>query len=533
MLTSLSYKNQSKKTNMKKTDFLIISLILAGFIFIFGSLATEARAQAVLDSGFNPNNIISDAEMLDVYSLSLTEIQNFLQEKGSYLASYQTLSAYGELKTAAEIIYDAARNNYDCKDVILSDSPTEAERKLKCRTITTINPKVLLVLLQKEQSLIQNPSPTQKALDEATGYGCPTGQTCNPYWKGFGKQVNSAALQFAAYMKNPNSYGFRNSITYIAKDARSMLKSVTRAVQDGDYNSIVSNPGFMTITIENQATAALYNYTPHVYNGNFNFYRLYNSYFPKSNNNITALKLIYPDGSILKLEGDPGIWLIEQGKRRPFLNYSSFISRFNPRQVITTNKTILDTYPVGENIKFPNYSLVQTPDKKIYLLAGNEKRPFDSLTTFRAIGFNTEELEQATETELAGYAIGKEINASSTYVTGALLQNIKTGGVYYVENGTKAPLLDRAFLTQKYKDKKIMPATTAVLDKYLTIEPMLFDNGTLLKSESFPTVYLISNGTKRAFASEEIFKSLGYNMDNIIIVSSRILYLYPSGEIIQ
>ena len=517
---------------MKKTDFLIIPLILAGFIYISGTIVPEAQAQAALDSSFNPNNIISDAEMLDTYSLSLGEIQTFLQEKGSYLANYQTINAYGELKTAAEMIYDAARNNYDCAGVTLSETPTEAERKLKCRQITTINPKVLLVLLQKEQSLIQNPNPTQKALDEATGYGCPTGQTCNPYWKGFGKQINSAALQFAAYMKDPNRYGFRASITYIAKDGRSMLKSVAKAVQDGDYNSIVSTPGFVTVTVENQATAALYNYTPHVYNGNYNFHRLYNSYFPVGLER-PATNLAYPDGSVLKLAGEPGIWLIEQGKKRPFLNYASFISRFSPRQVITTNKTLLDAYPVGENVKFPNYSLVQTPDKKIYLLAGNEKRPFDNLTTFRAIGFNAEELEQASEAELAGYTIGKEINASSTYVTGALLQDTKTGGVYYVENGTKAPILDKAFLTHKYKDKKILPASTEVLNKYVTVDPVRFEDGTLLKSDSFPAVYLISNGTKRAFATEEVFKSLGYNMDTIITASSKVLYLYPLGEIIQ
>lgn len=518
---------------MKNIKVSIIPLILASLVLISGfntiNLKT-ANAQLNIDPNFNANNIISDAEMMDVYSMSLGDIQNFLQSQGSYLANYQTLNAYGETKTAAQIIYDAVRNNYDCAGANLSDNPTEAERQLKCRTITTVNPKFLLVLLQKEQSLIQNANPTQKALDEATGYGCPTGQSCNPYWKGFGKQVNSAALQFLAYMQNPARYNFKVGHTYIAKDRFSMLKSVAKAVQDGDYNTIVASPGFVNVTIENQATAALYNYTPHVFNGNYNFFRLYKSYFPETN---FKFGLIYPDGSLLKMENDAGIWLIENGKKRPFLNYASFISRFNPRQVITTTKQVLDAYPQGENIKFPDYSLVQAPDKTIYLLVGNEKRPFDSLITFRNIGFNLAELEEATMSELAGYTIGKEINANSTYVTGALLQDTKTGGVYYVENGTKAPLQDRIFLTTKFKDKQILKATPEILDKYLTVAPVIFNDGTLLKSDTFPVVYLISNGAKRAFASEEIFISLGYKMENILTVPARLLYNYPLGEIIQ
>jgi hypothetical protein len=520
---------------MKKISLPIITLILAIIIITTLAISTKTQAQT-LTAEYNPNNIISNSEMLDVYSLSLEEIQGFLSEKGSYLANYITSNAYGEIKSAAEIIYDAARNNYDCTGVSLSDSPTEAEREIKCKHITTVNPKVLLVLLQKEQSLIENSSPTQKALDEATGYGCPTGQTCNPYWKGFGKQVNSAALQIADYMENPNGYNFKVNNIYIAKDKYSKLKSIEEAVRDGSYNSIVSSPGFVTVTIENQATAALYIYTPHVYNGNYNFYRLYNSYFSNPITEETPISIkpkLYPDGALLKTVDSPGIWLIENGKKRPFINYSSFISRFSPNQVITTTQEILDAYPQGENIKFPDYSLVQTPDEKIYLLVGKEKRPFESLSTFKMIGFHEDEIESASQSELNGYIIGQAITATSTYVTGALLQDITTGGVYYVENGTKAPLLDRAFLETKFKDQDIIRVNPEILNKYTKVSPILFPDGTLLKSSTFPAVYLISNGTKRAFISEEIFKKLGYSDANIITVSSQVLYQYPLGEPIQ
>ena len=169
------------------------SFNVATLAILFTLLIPFENSQAqTIDPKFNPNLILSDEELMDVDSLSLQQIQTFLQNKNSYLANYSTVNAHGTVKTAAEIIYDASRNNFDCAGVELSASPTEAEKQLKCRKITTVSPKFLLVLLQKEASLIENPSPAQARLDWATGYGCPDNWTCNPYYKGFGKQVNSA-----------------------------------------------------------------------------------------------------------------------------------------------------------------------------------------------------------------------------------------------------------------------------------------------------------------------------------------------------
>lgn len=483
---------------MKK--IIIITLIVLLFPLI---------SLAQVDPNFNPHNILNDGDILDYNSMTLPDIQNFLQSKSSYLANYFAPNAHGTTKMAAEIIYDATHNNFNCDGVTLSENPTEAEKKQKCRTITTVNPKFLLVLLQKEASLIEDSKPSQARLDWATGYGCPDNWACNPYYKGFGKQVNSAALQFLAYMKESYNYKYQIGKTYTFTNP---------------YGTISNEP--MAVTPQNKATAALYNYTPHVFNGNYNVYKLWNRYFPED----SEKRLLYPDGSILKTADDPVVYLISNGQKRPFTNWSSFVSRFKPEQIIVTAKSNLDNYPLGENIKFANYSLVQTPDKKIYLLVDKEKRPFDSLTTFKSIGFNPEEIEPASETDLNSYQLGKTITATSSYVTGALLQDTKTGGVYYVENNTKAPLLDKILLTTKFEDKKIIKVSSTILNNYTTVDPVLLDDGTLVKTDNFPTVYLISNGQKRPFADGNVFINLGYNFQNIITASSKFLYNYDLGE---
>ena len=304
---------------MSKQKSSVIFLLL----LLFLSFSPNARA-ATIDPEFNPENIINDSEMLDYDSMDLDDIQRFLEKKNSFLATYRTTNAHGTPnKSAAEIIYDATHQNYDCSGIDLGDSPTEADKKAHCRIITTVNPKLILVLLQKEQSLIEATSPSQKSLDWATGYGCPDSVACNPYYKGFGKQVNSASLQFLAYVNEQYRYSYKAGQTYTFTNPYGEISTAT-----------------MIVTPQNKATAALYNYTPHVFNGNYNFFRLWKKYFP-------VVKVIYPDGSILQAEGSKVVWLIENGKKRQFMNWGSFVSRFNKNQIVKTTESVLDCYEKG------------------------------------------------------------------------------------------------------------------------------------------------------------------------------------------
>src|SRR3989338_7372476 len=329
---------------MKFTRKSIIVLFLIIGCLYFGVKFTQAE-------GFDPNNIISDLEILDYDSMDLNDIQKFVEAKGSFLASYSSPDAFDITRQASEIIYNAATRSYDCDGAVLSDNPTDEERNLKCTKIT-INPKFLLVLLQKEQSLIEESSPSQKNLDWATGYGCPDSGGCNSRWQGFGKQVNSAALQFRDYLDNPQFYTYKTGQTYVFTNP---------------YGTINQNP--VTVTTANQATAALYNYTPHVYNGNYNFYKIWRRYFTR----------VYPDGSLLQVDGEPGVWLIQIGVKRPFVSRGALLSRFDPKKIIKVNKSDLDSYPIGARIKFPQYSLIRSPRGTIFLLVDDKKQRLDTM----------------------------------------------------------------------------------------------------------------------------------------------------------
>ncbi|MFA6321848.1 MAG: hypothetical protein WCX71_00020 [Candidatus Buchananbacteria bacterium] len=443
-----------------------IKIILISTIFLL-------LPQSILaaDYFFNPNLIISDDDFLDYNCLTLNEIQQFLLSKNSPLADMSFLDYQGINKKASEIIWQAAQES-------------------------KISPKVILTTLQKEQSLIEDPIPIQNQFDKAMGYRCFDNAICNPKALGFGKQVDGATWQFRQYFDNPNNWTYK-------------------------INSSYNVDGF-SIIIQNQATANLYNYTPH-YSGNQSFFKIWQRFWGKN----------YPDGSLVKAQGSAAVWLIQYNQRRPIASYSVLLSRFNPKKILPITQSDLNKYEVGPVIKFYNYSLLRLPTGEVYLLVDDELRPITSPQVFSTIGFNWEEVEDASPKDLIGYSYGQEITVKSAYPTGALLQNKSTGGVFYVENGIKHPIYSKEILKTNFKDKVLTKVSPAELDKFETGDPVKFRDGELVKAKGDPRVYVISNGYRRTFKDEKSFAKFGYQWHNIIETTPSAINLIPLGEDIE
>ncbi len=447
-------------------------------IFIFYFLLTPVFP--VFAGTFDPSFIISDAEINDYKSMTQEQVINFLKEKNSFLVDYACEDIDGKIRRASEIIYTLSQEN-------------------------KINPKFMLVLLQKEQSLVEDPSPSTYQLNAATGYGCFDGQACNSRWRGFFRQVNSAYLQFRSYLDEAELYRYKTNTTYVFNNSVKTIKTID------------------IVTPKNQATAALYNYTPHVYYGNYNVWKLWNKYFP-------AKKTYYPDGSLLKGLGEDGVYLIQNGEKRPFLSKAALMSRFSLDKIIDVEASDLDSYIEGTPIRFPNYSILKSSQGGLYLLVDDVKREIATMTIFNAIGFNKEEIIDATREELDDYILGKPVSETDAYPTGALLQDNTTGGVYFVLSGIKYPIWSKSIMEINYPNKKIIPASPDKLSDYNTGSPVKLREGELIKSPHEPIVYVISNSKKRPIANEQTFTGLGYRWGDIKDVSNKTLELHKTGE---
>jgi hypothetical protein len=451
--------------------------IIIGLVF-FILLVPNARAEQI----FNPNFIIGDHDILNYQTMTALEIQRFLESKHSYLANFSVVDNLGNNIKASDAIYQVAIN-------------------------ARVNPRFILVLLQKEQSLVEEASPSVRSLDWATGYGCPDGASCNVRWQGFYKQINSASLQFRDYMDNPQLYTYRKGNTYLFKNPYSTLKQEMTSV-----------------TPLNDATAALYNYTPHVYNGNYNFWKIWNRYFSRTG---------YPSGTLIRAKGEAGIWLIQNGAKRPFLSKGAFSSRFDFKKVIDVNKEDLSNYPTGPAIKYPQYSIVRSPAGALFLLVDDKRRPFADNEAFRKIGYNPEEVLNASWDDINSYQEAKPVTAEEAYPIGALLQDKTSGAVFWINEGQKQPIIDPLILANRFKGKKPVPVSTDKLNSYPTGTPVLLANGELVKIQNGFTIYVTEDTILRPIKSMTIFNSLGYNLANIIPINVKVFKLYQEGEPIE
>jgi len=467
---------------MRKNKLILVKK-MAVILFVAAFILPANISAATFDQ----NYILSDNELVNKSAMSLSRIQSFLEEKGS-LGGYKFTDPWGVEKSAAQIIYDAAQ-------------------------YWGINPQYLLVRMQIEQSLITDPTISQRQLDWATGYGvCDSCSTSDPNvikYKGYFNQVNWAAraLQGDKYLGGLATRG-----TTISGWAPGITKIITDTF------------GTFEVTPFNNATAAMYTYTPHVYNANYNLWYYMNKWFQKN----------YPDGSLLQVAGEQGVWLIKNGERRPFYSRTALLSRFDISKIIQVSKSDIEAYDIGTPIRFANYSLVRSIESgRTYLIDGDNKRYIESPEVFRAIGFNPEEVIDASDVEIDDYSNGQNINNASIYPTGVLLQSKENGGISYVENGVRHSIYSPQILNSQFSNRVPVVVEQSTIDKYPRGADIKFKDGELITSPGYRSVFVISNGYRRPIDSADTFNTLGYKWNQIIHTTDKSVQLHPLGDFVS
>lgn len=272
---------------------VVAATLLAAVAMVASPLVTPTAAHANPASDFQPGHIISDANFYDGSAMTTAKIQKFLDERVPRCtigdAGRKPGSKYKTTKVATHCLKNARFTtssrpaNAYCKAYTGGKNETAAKIIGKVGRACGISPKVLLVMLEKEQSLVTDTWPTQRQFDFAMGYDCPDSgpnntANCSSSAGGFPSQVYRGAWQLKVYKAKPENYNYRPFQT----------------------NTIQWNPnascGTSRVYIENWATAALYIYTPYRPNqaalnagwgsgnscssyGNRNFYNFYKTWF--------------------------------------------------------------------------------------------------------------------------------------------------------------------------------------------------------------------------------------------------------------
>ena len=460
-------------------------LRLSAFVIAL-TIATVAPifAPAVRAADFNPYFILSDREMRDYQAMSYGDILLFLSEKGGLNDARAVRDpGDGEIKGAAKLIYDVSQRYQ-------------------------INPKYLLALIQKESSAVETSKPTSKQLDWATGYGvCDSCRKTDPQvkkYQGLAKQVDAAASWMDWYLG---------------------LDQAAVPIKAGEQRTIDKT----AVTPINKTTAALYAYTPHVH-GNRLLWSIWNRWFGEG-----AKVFNFPEGTLLRNSQTGGVVVVQNGQLRPILSRAVLYSRFNAAHIIDLNQydfgALMDDRR-GSPIRFPDFSLIRVEDGRTYLLVGSQKRLFVSDEAFARLGFNPEEVINASAADVADYADGLPLDDNAAPPSGELVREGTDGQIWYVEDGAKREFLDAATPEADFPERPIRQVTDADLADLKEGPPMGLTDGVLAKTADSPVVFVIADGFRRPIKDEDSFNAFGYRWSDIVTVSKETLGLHEEGDLL-
>jgi len=366
----------------------------------------------------------------------------------------------------------------------------------------SINPQVLIVLLQKEQGLVTDDWPAQYEYQAATGYGCPDTAPCSSNYAGFSNQVISAAWQFRQYLTTPSNYNF-----------------VARQNNFVGYYPCASGT---TVYIQNASTAALYDYTPYqpdasvlTYTnptgsssgpgavpftdncatyGNRNFWWYFNTWFGSSL--YHGVPYAHPDGTLVRNQTELQVYLIENGQRLPVQTQESLFSYgYNFGDVKFANYYD-DQLPLGSPLPLlKEGTLFKGSGPAIYvyrIVSGTpQKQHFPTWETFTGLGYSLNDVMIVPDWEIPSANFATDVSVTQ-HPVGALIQPAGSLQVYYLDpNGTKRLFTNQEiFYSYRYNFGQVKRATTADM-QILTGNPMAFKEGRLLQG-SGPQIYVPS-----------------------------------------
>jgi len=465
------------------------------FAFLFWSIPVQAQD---IHPNFNPNILIADAVFSDTQALGGPDgVQKFLESKGSVLANTNPIFLVklnepndsslkqalgdpeynlGRLRTAAELIWDAGQ-------------------------ASGLNPQVILVTLNKEQGLITgtfNEYTLQRALNRAMGFDCPDNTGCGNLFPGFYYQlfgnVDTAGNRYLgatkSLMKSFNTPGGRGP----AVNGKPAKAGDTITI----YNTLGGFTGVLQsqlITLMNKATAALYRYTPHAFNGNYNFWRFFTSWFR------------YVNGTLVQTTGEDKTYIIQNGARQLVPNFIALARGLDLTKTIIVSPSEIADYPIG-SVYGPAENTIISINNVYYVFLNNKKHPVSDFV-LRQRKLNPFTSISISQDEGLLFADGTQLTPSD----GTVLKGETQANVYIVQNGSL-----RRFSPFTFKQYNVAKKVEIIPDTEIASYPVSGFvaplDGTLVKIQESPSIYLVQQG-QRLPLTEELFKNHGYSYKRV------------------
>lgn len=504
---------------MKRLHSYTFTLLLTLGVSVVSAtlmIATHTASAAPV-VGFNSGNIIDDFVFTNASTMDPDQIQRFLNSKVPTCDTWGTQPSEFGGGTRAQ--WGTARGTpppYTCLKDYYEGGKSAAQIIYSAAQDYQINPQILIVLLQKEQSLVTDTWPLSTQYRTATGYGCPDTAPCDSQYYGLTNQIRKSALMFRSILNSSPTW-------------------YTPYILGSNY--IQYNPqascGGSVVNIENRSTQALYNYTPYQPNqaaldagygsappcgayGNRNFYLYFTDWFGTVRANDTLSP--HPDGTVVSMKG--GAFLIEGGAAHAILNGAIFDSNNYRWQDVKPGTTGDNNLPVSWSLDFIQPGMLYAGDSTgVYTSIyenGEWVKQLVSYASFVNLGYRWDQVNQIPKSQLPSKT-SSTIFTSNRHPDGTLIKDAG-GSVYYIDHSTRRYVGARVFLSQRWDWNNILNQTNEDSQLPLGANMLLKKGSVISDSTNLYIVSLPASGSeiKRPIGPWTCYaNALHYTMDDV------------------
>lgn len=466
-----------------------------GLTVLFSHTTSAASA-----AGFKAGEIMDDAVMTNSGSMTVSQIQSFLNSKVPTCDTNGTQSAadwgYPNLTHAqfATQVMGWPGPPYTCLKDYKQNNLSAAQIIYNTAQQYDINPEALIVLLQKESSLVTDTWPLPSQYRTATGYGCPDGAPCDSQYFGLTNQLTwGAKLYHSVLTQNPNWY----SPYFVGSNPKIYWNPSTSC-------------GYAPLSIVNWTTASLYDYTPYRPNqaalnagygngdscssyGNRNFYLYFSDWFGST-------QFPQPVGATLYRQSSTGKIYLVANSTRYYIPSPSVMSnyRLSSYGTVAASDSTIQSFTDGGSLT----NIVRDSSGKIYLVNNGTRYyiPSSSVCTDWNIGcFDTNTVRNLGDDFTLSYLkSGQNLNSTAHF----------DGTYYKMSTGTRLPFADTSSFTQAgFSTSAAIEASASNVTQPLG--PLQLSTPGVIKFSPKSTIYYFNGSSYYAVADMGVYNSLG------------------------
>jgi len=489
-------------------------------VFVLGILLPAVlpsqNTDALSGSQFNAGRIIDDAVFYNKNSMSASQIQSFLNSKVPTCETHHAKSSssndsgppYKCLKDYRQNTANIAPDSGLCGGYTGRSNETAAQIIYHVAQSCGISPKVILVMLQKEQGLVTDTWPWDIQYRKAMGAFCPDSAPCDPAYAGFFYQVYYGAHRFKVYAANPGSFNYRA----------------------GRNNSILWNPktscGRSTVYIQNQATASLYIYTPYRPNqaalnnlggtgdscssyGNRNFWVFYNQWFGPTTG--SPLFKFSNDATVYVLGANNNYYRMENREKLDIYGFGD---------TIHSVKTVSTSYVSGRSFSGNLPLIARFQGDEVYMISGGRAHHFTSRALLQTFGYDIGQEALLPAGIKEWYPDAEAMQTTVRSANGPAVWSVEGGKKRHIING-------EAYLSGSpaYASRPEVTLWEAVMAPIENGPPILTANKLLKRTDQ--NTYIFWDGTKRQEISARVAAEL--HLPLIYATRASILNQLPAG----